>query len=221
MYALPTSFLDNAKEVDYGGNGKRRKLDESVPSPADELAIFLDGVCPMQRSNATHPRQPAGWGAVVVVGCHRYRGLPSGGQVVASLCGPVDTDHLSPHFRGADVETKNAAELLAMCHGLEWVMRSTDRRQPLAVCSGSLCAIHQVQGTWQSVACTPTCNIARALVAEASRTREVRFVHVPGNQGNRWHDLADRLARLGSSGARRGVESASRMHGHPPRSGVS
>jgi len=166
---------------------------------ASEIAVFTDGACAGNQNVATS-KCPAGWGAIVVEGC---LGLPpSGGAALAELFGPVDLDTSSPFYLGAEVGSNNTGELSAVCEALRWLTEHEPSTRDAVICYDSEYASNQAQGIHKAHKNVALARRSHALLAEARKKRNVRFLHVKGHSGHKWNDAADSLANRGATGAR-------------------
>lgn len=178
-----------------GGTSNTAAAGGVVPG---ELALFTDGAC-QGNANVATTMNPAGWGAVVVVGC---RGDPPiGGEAAVELWGPVQLDQSAADFLGAEVCSNNTGELSAICHALQW-LSAQDSKQPAVICYDSKYAANQAQGLNQAHKNKALSGKSRSLLKLARQGRAVRFLHVKGHSGNQWNDVADRLANVGATGSR-------------------
>ena len=166
-----------------------------------ELALFTDGACKGNAHAATRSC-PAGWGVAVVKDIPA--GSTRGGSVLAELYGPVVLDASSLSFLGATVGSNNTGELSGICRALGWLssqaVGASPPLPPAVICYDSEYAAMQTQGLWRAKKNKALIQRAQATLAEARRSREVRFLHIKGHSGHVWNDKADALANRGAAG---------------------
>ena len=168
---------------------------------AGELALFTDGACKGNAHAATRACK-AGWGVAVVENIPA--GSTRGGRVLAELYGPVSLDASSPSFLGATIGSNNTGELSGVCKALGWLSSDAVGKPPplppAVICYDSEYAAMQTQGLWRPKKNQALVQRAQAALAEARRSREVRFLHIKGHSGHVWNDKADELANRGAAG---------------------
>ena len=183
---------------------QRRQRDDGTTGGGvheGELALFTDGACKGNAHAATRV-QPAGWGVAVVEGIPA--GSTRGGSVLSELYGPVVLEARSPSFLGATVGSNNTGELSGICMALGWLssqaVGASPPLPPAVICYDSEYAAMQTQGLWRAKKNKALIRRAQAALAEARRSREVRFLHIKGHSGHVWNDKADALANRGAAG---------------------
>ena len=124
--------------------------------------------------------------------------------MLAELYGPVNLDASSPSFLGATVGSNNTGELSGVCKALGWLISQAVGKPPplppAVICYDSEYAAMQTQGLWRAKKNKALVQRAQAALAEARRSREVRFLHIKGHSGHVWNDKADELANRGAAG---------------------
>ena len=124
--------------------------------------------------------------------------------MLAELYGPVVLDASSPSFLGATVGSNNTGELSGICRALGWLssqaVGASPPLPPAVICYDSEYAAMQTQGLWRAKKNKALIHRAQAALAEARRSREVRFLHIKGHSGHVWNDKADALANRGAAG---------------------
>ena len=121
---------------------------------------------------------------------------------VASLWGPVVTDHESRWFMGSPRGTNQTGEVNAVGQGLMWLDNVPVDDDDAAIVFDSMYAANMTQGKWKPKANKDAIKLNEELLATTSRRRTVHFVHVKGHSGNEGNDRADERVQWGKDGGR-------------------
>ena len=154
-------------------------------------------------------KQPDG-GGVVYAPANGARAQPK----VTLLAGPVVKDPDHPQYRGADAETNNAAEIIAMTEMITTGSRAAGPGDHLEVQSDSMCAIlaalgrrpqrkqgirksnSKTQGE-RSIALKSKLRAAYAQARAKLGGGQLIIRKVKGLSGHKWNEVADELVAVG------------------------
>ena len=161
------------------------RSDPDAPSAPSPMDIYTDGSCVV---TSAARRRPAGWGLAV-----HYQGW-------AEYYGPVVYDKSHKHYLGASLGSNNTAELCAIGHAMNFLLRGTSYSGPVTIKFDSVYAYKMATGKWK-----PQSNIAlvqrvHALVCQVCGHRQVFWQHVYGHTGVEGNERADKAAAKGAQG---------------------
>jgi ribonuclease HI len=164
-----------------------RVCDECDHSANDGLSeeIYTDGCCIGNRPGGDNP---AGWAIVVVD--------TTDDEIIKEEKGMVVTDPKSALFHGAEKRTNNTAELTAILYALLYVDNCLSENDSVTIRYDSEYAAKSVTGEFNG---TKNKKLIRKCREVLKRVKcKVSFVHVKGHSGNKYNDLADKLAKEGA-----------------------
>jgi ribonuclease HI len=182
----------NHRYVPVKVNTKEETAAELAPKP-HRWRIHTDGSC--TDSGKGKESGVAGWGCYI-------EEIGADGNIVhvASLWGPVVTDHESRWFMGSPRGTNQTGEVNAVGQGLMWLNNVPVDDDDAAIVFDSMYAANMTQGKWKPKANKDAIKLNEELLATTSRWRTVHFVHVKGHSGNEGNDRADERVQWGKDG---------------------
>ena len=178
----------NNRYVPVKANTKEETAAELAAKP-HRWRIYTDGGC--TDSGKGKESGAAGWG------CYIEECVDGTWVHVATLWGPVVTDHESRWFMGSPRGTNQTGELNGIGQGLMWLNNVPVDDGDAAIIFDSMYAANQTQGKWKPKANKEAIKLNEELLATTSSRRTVHFVHVKGHSGNEGNDHADELVQWG------------------------
>jgi ribonuclease HI len=142
---------------------------------------YTDGSCTGNNRKDISKRR-AGWGFVHVID----------GEAFDSAKGIVTTDEKHRDFIGAKVLSNNTAELSAMYFALE-DMECSGGHKVATIMYDSEYASKSIQGIFNGDKNKALILKCRDKLSDVGKTR-VKFKHVKGHSGDKFNDMADKLA---------------------------
>jgi ribonuclease HI len=146
-----------------------------------DIPIFTDGSCVNYKDLTVRAKKGAGGWAFIVVG--KY---PEGNIYRQGYLAPP--------------QTNQTAELYAVLNALKWIVAERLERERVTIHSDSLYAINGMISQFRHVAAETDFegeangDIWREMHKLAEKLPRLRFRHVRGHRGNKYNEMADRMA---------------------------